>query len=246
MTSTLPFAPVLATVATETVVAALVAFVAGILLAIFLLLHGRLHDWFVRRTRAGVCQEILSRFRRDMASRIGSGGVTSAVSGDDEDGMARLLAYAHIAEALSGGYECVYYIDLKTNHFDQFRSQGLYETIKVEKAGEDFFGLTQRLLPETMHPDDVPRMAAAFTHDAMVEATMGDRVFSITYRLNIEGDYLWYNFRAVRAAGDRNHLVAAVSNVDAQMRSEKRPEARPAGGGAAGGEPPSSMKLSAG
>ena len=229
MTTSLPLAPVLAAVGLETALAALVAFVAGVLLTVFLLLHGRLHDWFVRRTRAGVCQEILSRFRSDMASRIGSGGVTGAVSGGDEDGMARLLAYAHIAEALSGGYECVYYIDLKTNHFDQFRSQGLYETLKVEKAGEDFFGLTQRLLPETMHPDDVPRMAAAFTRDAMVEATMGDRVFSITYRLNIEGDYLWYNFRAVRAAGDRDHLVAAVSNVDEQVRREKDSAPRAAG-----------------
>ena len=246
MATTIPLAPVFAAAGLETALVALVAFAAGILLAVFLLLHGRLHDWFVRRTRAGVCQEILSRFHRDMESRIGSGGVTGAVSGGDEDGMGRLLAYAHIAEALSGGYECVYYIDLRTNHFDQFRSQGLYETLKVEKAGEDFFGLTQRLLPSTMHPDDVPRMAAAFTHDAMVEATMGDRVFSIAYRLNIEGDYLWYCFRAVRAAGDRNHLVAAVSNVDEQMRREKGQEPRPPATRPEGAEPPPRMKLSPG
>ena len=234
--------PVLAAIGAKDVLLAVFALVLLGLLAAFLCLRGRIRASVVEQTRADFSEELLSRFRRGMESRIGGGGATT----DPQDGMDRILAYANIAEALSGGYECIYYIDLDTNRFDQYRSSGLYETLKVEKAGEDFFGLTQSLLPSTMHPDDVPRMAAAFTHDAMVEATMGDRVFSIAYRLNIEGDYLWYCFRAVRAAGDRNHLVAAVSNVDEQMRREKGQEPRPPATRPEGAEPPSRMKLSPG
>lgn len=233
MIQTAAFVPALAAVTGEDILVAVLAALLLALLAAFFSLRGRMRASLVERARAEFSEEILSKFRRGMETRIGVGGVMpgiagGGVSGGAAGGMASLLAYANIAEALSGGYECVYYIDLKTNHFDQFRSQGLYETLKVEKAGEDFFGLTQRLLPSTMHPDDVPRMAAAFTPAAMREATEGDRVFSISYRLNIEGDYLWYCFRAVRATSDRDHLVAAVSNVDEQMRDKKDPESRAA------------------
>ncbi len=236
MNASFAIAPLFAAVTGEDVLVGVLALLLLVVLAAFFGLRGRMRAALVERTRAEFSEEILSRFRRGMETRIGVGGVTpgiagGGVSGAAAAGMERLLAYANIAEALSGGYECVYYIDLKTNHFDQFRSQGLYESLKVEKAGEDFFGLTQRLLPSTMHPDDVPRMAAAFTPEAMREATQGDRVFSITYRLNIEGDYLWYNFRAVRATSDRDHLVAAVSNVDEASSALRVPEAAAQGAG---------------
>lgn len=211
---------------------ALIAFFALLsfgLLAAFCFLRGKLRDSIVKSARAEFSDELLSEFRRGMETRIGSGGVTVGLTPERGASASekRLLAYVNIAEALSAGYECIYYIDLKTNHFDQYRSHGLYETLKVEKEGEDFFGVTQRLLPETMHPDDLERMRAAFQKDAMVEATQGGRVFSITYRLNIEGhDYLWYNFRAIRTVNDRDHLVGAIANVDEQVRHEKDPEKR--------------------
>ena len=173
------FAPLLAAVTGEDILVAVLAALLLALLVAFFSLRSRMRDSLVERAREDFAREILSKFRRGMETRIGVGGVMpgvagGGVSGGAAGGMESLLAYANIAEALSGGYECVYYIDLKTNHFDQFRSQGLYETLKVEKAGEDFFALTQRLLPSTMHPDDVARMAAAFTPEAMKAVAAAD------------------------------------------------------------------------
>ena len=198
------------------------------LLSTFLFMRNKLRESLVEKTRSDFAEELLAKFRRGMESRIGGGGVTagSAAAAGGQAGEDRLLAYANIAEALSGGYECIYYIDLRTGHFDQYRSQGLYETLKVEKAGEDFFGVTQRLLPSTMHPDDLSRMQEAFRREAMEEATRDGRVFSITYRLRVNDEYLWYNFRAIRSSSDAGNLVGAISNVDEQMRREKGHEAR--------------------
>ena len=220
----IPFAPVLAACGPEEIALGAVAVIAVFLLGLFLVMKKKLSASLVEKTRTEFSEELLAKFRRGMESRIGGGGVTSGA--DASEGMDRILAYANIAEALSGGYECVYYIDLATNHFDQYRSQGLYEHLKVEKAGEDFFGITQSLLPSTMHPDDLPRMQEAFRKEAMLAATEGGRVFSITYRLNIRGEYFWYNFRALRPSGDTGHLVGAISNVDEQMKREKGHEAR--------------------
>ena len=213
--------PVLAAIGAKDVLLVVLALVLLGLLAAFLCLRGRIRASVVEQTRADFSEELLARFRRGMESRIGGGGTTSA-----QDGMDRILAYANIAEALSGGYECIYYIDLETNRFDQYRSSGLYETLKVEKAGEDFFGVTQSLLPSTMHPDDLARMQEAFRKENLAAATEGGKVFTITYRIDVGGQYLWYNFRALRPSGDELHLVGAVSNVDEQMKREKGHEAR--------------------
>ena len=193
-----------------------------VLLGLFVVAHRRIKASLIEKARTDFSEELLAKFRRGMESRIGGGGATTAPQG----GMDSILAYANIAEALSGGYECIYYIDLETNRFDQYRSSGLYETLRVEKAGEDFFGVTQSLLPSTMHPDDLPRMQEAFRKEAVAAATDGGKVFTITYRLNVGGQYLWYNFRALRPSGDDRHLVGAVSNVDEQMKREKGHEAR--------------------
>ena len=217
-----------AAIGPKDVLLAVFALLAVGLLATFLFMRNKLRDSLVEKTRSDFAEELLAKFRRGMESRIGGGGVTpgSPAAADGQAGEDRLLAYANIAEALSGGYECIYYIDLRTGHFDQYRSQGLYETLKVEKAGEDFFGVTQRLLPSTMHPDDLSRMQEAFRREAMEEATRDGRVFSITYRLRVNDEYLWYNFRAIRSSSDAGNLVGAISNVDEQMRREKGHEAR--------------------
>ncbi len=214
--------PVLAAPEIQTILLALFALLAGGLLAAFLFMRGKLRDSLVEKTRADFAEELLSKFRRGMESRIGGGGMATST----QDGMERILAYANIAEALSGGYESIYYVNLRTNHFDQYRSLGLYETLKVDKAGEDFFGITQSLLPETMHPDDLEMMQAAFRKEAMLAATENGKAFTITYRLKVREEYLWYNFRALRVSGDSDHPVGAISNVDEQMRREKGHEAR--------------------
>ena len=216
------FAPVLAASAIQSVLLAFFALFAGCLLAAFLFMRGKLRDSLAEKTRSDFSDELITKFQRGMESRIGDGGMSLGL----QDGMERILAYANIAEALSGGYECIYYVDLKTNHFNQYCSRGLYQTLKVEKVGEDFFGVTQQLLPSTMHPDDLERMQQAFQKDALLAATADGKVFTITYRLNVNGTYVWYTFRALRPTGDWNHLVGALANVDEQMRREKSHEAR--------------------
>ena len=222
MTPSSALVPVLAAIGLKDALLALFALLLLGLVAAFLCLRGRIRASVAEQTRADFSEELLSRFRRGMESRIGGGGATT----DPQDGMDRILAYANIAEALSGGYECIYYIDLETDRFDQYRSSSLFDRLKVDRPGEDFFAVTQGLLPSTMHPDDLARMQAAFRREALVAATEGGAVFTITYRLDVGGEYRWYSFRALRPTGDDRHIVGAVSDVDEQMRREKGHEAR--------------------
>ena len=124
--------PVLAAIGAKDVLLAVFALVLLGLVAAFLCLRGRIRASVAEQTRADFSEELLSRFRRGMESRIGGGGATT----DPQDGMDRILAYANIAEALSGGYECIYYIDMRTGHFDQYRAHGLIENLRARVASD--------------------------------------------------------------------------------------------------------------
>ena len=51
--------------------------------------------------------------------------------------------------------------------------------------------------------------------DALLTQLAGPNPFSITYRLMIEGEPVYYNLKVVRAnTTDGHHIVIGVSNVD--------------------------------
>ena len=212
---------------------ALFALSSFVLLGLWVIARARIKAAILEKARSEFSQQLVERFERGMETRIGAGGHTPSgdSAADDSAGLGKILVYSNIAEALSGGYECIYYINMRTGHFDQYRARGLIENLRVDNAGEDFFGLTQQLLPSTMHPGDLAAMQAAFTCEAMDRATADGKIFSINYRIRDTrggGDgYSWFNARAVRAtSGDDYHLVVAISDIDEQMRREKGHEAR--------------------
>ncbi len=212
---------------------ALFALSSFVLLGLWVIARARIKAAILEKARSEFSHQLVERFERGMEARIGAGGHTPSgdSAADDSDGLGKILVYSNIAEALSGGYECIYYINMRTGHFDQYRARGLIENLRVDNAGEDFFGLTQQLLPSTMHPGDLAAMQAAFTREAMDRATADGKIFSINYRIRDTrggGDgYSWFNARAVRAtSGDDYHLVVAISDIDEQMRREKGHEAR--------------------
>ena len=195
-------------------------------LGLFLFMRSRLRASLVEKARADFSSELLSKFGRSMETRIGSGGPAGGASGGG-DHVARILAYANIAEALSGGYECIYYIDIATGRFDQYRSGGLHDQIEVGGDGADFFASVASLVSTAVHPDDVWRVREAFARDNLVRETDGGKVFSVSYRFAVGDGYIWLNARAIRSSGGSDdHLVVAVANVDEQMRREKGHEAR--------------------
>lgn len=83
MTPSYALAPVLAAAGAESLLLALFALLAGGLLAAFFFMRGKLRESLVEQTKADFSEELLSRFRRGMESRIGAGGATTA----SQDGM---------------------------------------------------------------------------------------------------------------------------------------------------------------
>ena len=136
-----------------------------------------------------------------------------------------LVSYVSIAQALSCGFESIYYVDTDTGHYVEFTAQGSYEDLQIENSGDDFFGDTQRNILRVAYPDDITRLSSSMRKDALMAQLLTEPRFSMTYRLVINGQPVYYNLKAIKPGGkDPRSIVIGVSNVDDQARHELDPE----------------------
>ena len=127
-------------------------------------------------------------------------------------------AFGKIVHALSSGFEVVYYVDTENDYYVQFSSRGRYEDLQIETSGTDFFGEIMRTISTVVYADDQERMALSLKKDALLAQLAGDTPLSITFRVVIEGEPVYYNLKAVRAyTHDNHHVVIGVSNIDPQI-----------------------------
>ena len=128
-----------------------------------------------------------------------------------------------IARALSSGFEVIYYVDAQSGRYVEFSAQGRYDHLKIERSGADFFGDCQANIPRVVFPEDQHRLGRAMRRDALLGLLNTDPSFTITYRLVIDGEPVYYSLRAVRAVTkDDHHVVIGVCNVDDQIREASR------------------------
>lgn len=127
--------------------------------------------------------------------------------------------FGKIAHALSSGFESIYYVDTENDHYVEFNSHGKHEDLQIERSGANFFEETRSNIERVVYEEDKERVALSMEKDALLTQLAGPNPFSITYRLMIEGEPVYYNLKVVRAnTTDGHHIVIGVSNVDEQMR----------------------------
>ncbi|MBR2672052.1 MAG: EAL domain-containing protein [Oscillospiraceae bacterium] len=130
-----------------------------------------------------------------------------------------------VAHALSSGFEVIYYVNSETGHYVEFSSQGRYEDLHIDRSGVDFFEDTQRNIPKVVYKDDIDRVSLSMKKDALLAQLMGGRSFSMTYRLVIGGEPVYYNLCAVNAGvRDDYHIVIGINNVSDQLQKANSSE----------------------
>ncbi len=128
--------------------------------------------------------------------------------------------YSHIINALAKRYEVIYYVDLDTGYYQEFSSSKKYSKLKVGAAGMDFFGDTQRNMKRDIYPEDYPIMARAMDREQFISDLAQTGSTSITYRLMLDGRPQYVTLFAIRPIEDNNHVIVAVSNIDAAKQRE--------------------------
>ena len=137
------------------------------------------------------------------------------------------LNFSSLAQALSADMESIYYVDVISDSYLEFKADGHYRKLELQLSGQDFFMECTRNILEVVYRDDQERVAAALGKDDLLAMLNRNGVFTMAYRLVIDESPLYYSLKAVWAdEDDRRHVIIGVTNVDAQITESEKLEAQ--------------------
>ena len=125
--------------------------------------------------------------------------------------------FNHIAQALSYGYDELYYVLLNTEDYINYRTDDhgkLYE----KRRGTKFFDQCQLEVDTFVCEEDREMFRNAMVRETLLEQIDMKRAFEMIYRVPKEGEPFYVRLRAMRAMGDDNVLIIGVDDVNEEMK----------------------------
>ena len=131
------------------------------------------------------------------------------------------IAYNRIS-ALAGDFLCIYLVDPETGQYREFSVSEKFENYAHSKEGSDFFADTRELSVLSLHPDDLPRFVSAMNKDNVIKEIKRNGIFTLSYRLVMDGEARYVQFKAALVAEEEGSmLVAGINDIDALVRQEE-------------------------
>ena len=125
--------------------------------------------------------------------------------------------------ALTGNFICVYVVDPETDDYREFSATDDYvESFAQAKEGTDFFNTVREAARLFNHPKDLDRFLRAFTKENILASIERDGIFSIGYRLMMDGEALHVQMSAAMVEENEGlRLIVGLNDIDAQYRQRE-------------------------
>ena len=137
------------------------------------------------------------------------------------------ITFGRVATALAGDYFSIYVVDLDTDHFVEYSATKEFDTLGVEKNGEDFFNLSRRNMSRLIYEDDRERFMGTFYREKVMSILERDKIFTMKYRLVFGDTPVWVSMKATLLEDkDGRHLIIGTNNIEAQMEREEEYQRR--------------------
>ena len=131
------------------------------------------------------------------------------------------IAYRRIS-ALIGDFLCVYVVDPKGDRYREFSASASYEAYGISKAGMDFFNVFRDAARSINHAEDLNRFLTTFTRENVMSEIERHGIFTLSYRIMMEGKPLYVQLKAAMVAEKEGpRVVVGVNDIDAQVRQEE-------------------------
>ena len=145
------------------------------------------------------------------------------VRGDpDTKTVSNGFTFFGIAQALCRDFESVYYVNIKNGKYKEYISQGKFKEFRLQNKGSDFFKESIENIPKIVYVADRKRLLDFMSEDNLKPALKALKTLSIRYRLEVNGNPLFYRLTATPSvSGDENHYVFGIQNIEENVKIEK-------------------------
>ena len=132
----------------------------------------------------------------------------------------RAITPGRLVNALSAGYDIIYYVDMSTNHYVEFSSEVRPDELSLDHNGADFFKDMMKKIDRIVYPDDREEVKRRLGKEMLTAELEEPIPFSLTYRVLVDDEPVYHRLKAVRRRDrDEHHVVIGIRNVDHEVKT---------------------------
>jgi len=131
------------------------------------------------------------------------------------------LMYSNIAQAMASSYTNLYYVDLETDEFVEYRTDAERNELVEERRGTNFFETLKVDAVEHVHSYDRDALLQALDRKTLLDTLDRYGSFIMTYRLLQDDKPVYVTMKATRRKDDDRFIVIGVTNVDEQVKQQR-------------------------
>jgi diguanylate cyclase (GGDEF)-like protein len=147
--------------------------------------------------------------------------VAIAILSVSEINSSDALTYNYIARALSEDYIDLYFVNMDTEEYTRFSSNGEINDISFSDKGEYFFDIERPEMRQYLIEDDKKQLQADFTKEKIAAGLANNDTYSIITRLMLDGKPNFVSIKFVKVKGDGNFVIAGITNIDEQLKTRE-------------------------
>lgn len=169
-----------------------------------------------RQCILGICQDMtdMVRIRREIA--------TSKEA--YEKARSTGIIYSHIAQTLARSYTDLFYVNVDTEEFIEYRTDDEKSALTEGRRGYHFFEECQIEVNEYVYPDDRAKFSRAMEQETLLEALDQNNTFIMTYRLLSDQGPVYVSMKVSRMEDDDRFIIIGVTDIDEEMKQRRAAE----------------------
>ena len=169
-------------------------------------------DTLGRSCVLGICQDVTDTTRIQRESATTKEAYERARSTG--------IIHTHIAQALARGYSDLYYINIETGEFIEYRSdEG--GSLREIRRDDNFFEYFAEAAEEYVHHEDRDNVVAAMERKTLLSTLDKDESLVMTFRYLAPDEPIYVTMRVSRLVDDDRFIVMGITNVDEEMKQKR-------------------------
>ena len=163
-----------------------------------------------RQCVLGICQDMtdMVRIRREIAT-----------SRDAYEKARRTgIIYTHIAQTLARSYTDLYYVNLETEEYIEYRTDDEHGALTEARRGWRFFEECQIEVNEFVYPADRAKFAKAMERKTLLAALEHSNTFMLQYRLLSDHGPTYVTMKVSRMEDDDRFIIIGIADVDEKVK----------------------------
>ena len=167
-------------------------------------------DTFGRLCILGMCQDVTDMIRIQHENAMTKEAYENARSTG--------IMYTHIALTLARDYMDMYYVNLDTEEFVEYRRGDEGSSLSERRRGWHFFSDTVEEMAQNIYSEDKENFLHTMERRELMKALERRDTLIFSYRQKGTNEPIWVSMKVSRMEEDENFIIVGITNINAEMR----------------------------